>query len=75
MALWDTSLPSSEASQEPCCLWPAGPRSGNFLVRPGQLLVTLVLRLFASKFPEAALAATWQVEQGIDIWELRGSIP
>ena len=74
MAPQDMSLPSSEASWEPCCLWPAGPRWGNFGVRPGQLLGPLSLRLFPSEFPEAALAATWQMEHGIDIWELKDSV-
>ena len=41
----------------------------NFQVRPKQLPEPLVLIIFPSEFPEAALPAAWQSEQGIDIWE------
>ena len=69
MAPWGTSCLLSETNQEPCCSWPEALRLGNCPATPEQLLGPLVLRIFPLEFPEAALAAAWQVERGIDIWE------
>ena len=63
------------ASQEPCCSWWAGPTWGIFRKGPSSCQDICPEDLpFRISWSGMGCPTVWQLEQGIDIWELMGSI-